>query len=192
MRTLTLLVVLLTCNLSASAAGNDTEPRTFGDPSIRTAIDARAHAVYDSADKPDAKRVFLITRDNPLSLPAATGTEATGVFVDGFVSRIVANVWTRRGKYSVEYYQGKGGLFFVYESFVFFEDAAPQGAWHNFMGLPGWEGRTYFNDDHSVGYAEFRGRGAPVSRSNGMRLNDQALRITALIQRNCGSAAPHR
>src|SRR5215470_10066693 len=154
MRTLALLAALLTCNLSVSSSSNEDEVRAFGDPSIRKAIDARAHAVYDNTNKPDVQRIFLITWDNPLSLPDAVGTEASGAFVEGgAVARVVASVWTRHGKYSAEYYQGKNGLFLVYESFVFFENTAPRGAWHNFMGLPAWEGRTYFNEDHSVGYA---------------------------------------
>ena len=186
MRTIVLLVALLTCTLAQSRSGDDAEVLKSGDPSLRKALEPRAQAVYDSASKPDAKRVSLITRDNPLSLPAAIGTEATGVFVDGNVARIVANVWTRRGRYAVEYYEGKEGLFFVYESFAFFEDTAPRDAWRNFMGLPAWERRTYFNDDHSVGYAEVRGSGAPAPGSDGKRLNDQSRRIAALLRQNAG------
>lgn len=167
---------------SQGKAEVDAEVRTFGDPSLRNALDARAHAIYESANERDARHVFLLTRDNPLSLAGATGTEAVGVFVGGIVARIVASVWTKRGKYSAEYYAGKEGLFFVYESFVFFEGMAPRGAWRNFMGLPAWERRTYFKNDHSVAFAEVRGAGAPPPGSDVARLNDQSLRITALIQ----------
>jgi hypothetical protein len=174
--------VVITSALFASAADRDPALRTFGDPSVRKAIDARAQALYQSASKPDAKRVFVITRDNPLALPAVVGTEATGVIVEGVVSRIVTNAWTKRGKYAVEFYQGSNGLFLVYETFTFFEDTAPRGAWRNFMGLPAWERRTYFNNDGNIGYAEARGEGAPRPGSDATHLRDQSARLTRLIE----------
>jgi hypothetical protein len=182
MRTLVVLTAVLSSIASLSSAGDEVQVRTFGDPSIRKAIDDRSHAIYDGVNKPGARHVSLITRDNPFSLPAATGTEATAVFIEGIVGRIVASVWTRRGKYSVEYYYGPEGLLLVYESFAYFEDVAPRGTWRNFMGLPGWERRSYFNADHIVAYAEARGGGAPPPGSDGIRLNDRSRRITSLIQ----------
>jgi hypothetical protein len=192
MRTLALLAALVASGASLPSSGNAQDQlRTYGDSSLRDAIAARAQVTYDSTDKPDAKRVHVMTRDNPLSLAGAAGTEATGVFVRDVLSRIVATVWTNRGKYSVEYYQVKDGPFFVWESFVSFEDAAPRGAWRNFMGLPAWERRTYFNDDHRIVYAEGRGRGAPLAGSDAARLNNGSRRITALIRQHAGSATPH-
>ena len=44
----------------------------------------------ESANKPDAKRLSLLTRDNPMSVPGATATEATSFPLTS-------------GKYSVEY-----------------------------------------------------------------------------------------
>ena len=67
----------------------------------------------ESANKPDAKRLSLLTWDNPMSVPAATATEATSFSLTASTARTVGIVWTHRGKYSVEYYQGKEGLFFA-------------------------------------------------------------------------------
>ena len=175
------LVAVLVAPSAARVRADDAELRTLGDPALRAAVDARTRPIYDAAARPDAKRVFLMTRANPLSLEAARGTEATGVVVEGTVGRIVASVWTKSGKYSVEYYRTSQALLFVYETFVYFEEEAPRGAWRNFMGQAAWERRTYFDDRQSVGFAEARGPNAPPPGADGPPLIDRAQRMARLL-----------
>lgn len=56
-------------------------PGAFGnDPVISPfegVIEASGWTIMESANKPDAKRLSLLTRDNPMSVPGATATEAT-------------------------------------------------------------------------------------------------------------------
>jgi hypothetical protein len=171
------------CVLScARSSASDDDVLSYGDPSLRAAVDARSRPIYEAAAKPDAKRVFLMTLANPLSLPGAQGTEATGVVVEGAFGRIVVKVWTKRGQYSVEYYRTPEALLFVYETFVYFAERAPRRAWRNFMGLPAWERRSYFDERNRIGFAEARGKDAPSPGSGGRRLIAQADRVTKLVQ----------
>jgi hypothetical protein len=185
----TLLVTALFSVTTRAQVGPGSPPplvqadvRTYGDPSLRAAVDTHSHSIYDVADKPDAKRISLMTRGNPLSFPGAEGTEATGVLVEGSVGRIVVNVWTKRGRYSVEYYRAQDTLLFVYETFAYFEERAPRHAWRNFMGLAVWERRSYFDERNRIGFAESRGADAPPPGSDGTRLIAQAERLAKLIQ----------
>jgi hypothetical protein len=84
--------------------------------------------------------------------------EVVGYSADGQLSRIVASAWTPRGKYSVEYYLRQGALIHVYETLAFFEEAAPKGAWRNFMRIPAWERRVYLNGSGGV-YVQTTGIG---------------------------------
>jgi hypothetical protein len=59
------------------------ELQTYGDPSLRTAVDARTKAIYDVASDPSSRRIFVITRGNPMCVKEAQGTEVTGTVVDG-------------------------------------------------------------------------------------------------------------
>lgn len=74
-----------------------------GDQSVRSVIEASGWTIMESANKPDAKRLSLLTRDNPMSVPGATATEATSFPLTTYTARTVGIVWTNRGKYSVEY-----------------------------------------------------------------------------------------
>jgi hypothetical protein len=169
--------------VQSTAVNDGASLQRFGDPSARALIDERAHAIYDTATQSNVEQVAVLTRNNPLSLGHATGTEATGYVIDGFIRRIVANVWTTRGRYALEYLQDPSGLVLVYESLAQFEDVAPKNAWHNFLGLPAWERRTYFDSKHTLAYAETCGVGAPGPGADASRLSDQAQRLTALLQR---------
>jgi len=172
------------CSIFASLSLYGSEPnatRTFGDASLRDSIAARCPAIYEAVNKPGTKRVFVLTRRNPMSIPGAIGAEATGEIVDGVLNRIVASASSKRGKYSVEYYLTKDGLLFVYESFAFFEDTSPRAAWRNWMGLAGWERRSYFGADHNIVYAETIG-GGPQPGSDSTRLNEQARSMIPLVQ----------
>ena len=179
--TRTVLVALTMIAAVSPRAYADGEAKRFGDPSLRTAIESRTRAIYDAANGPAAKRVFLLVPDNPLSRAGAHGTEVTGVAAGGDFIRIVASVWTERGKYSIEYYLGEGSLLHVYETFTYFERAAAPGAWRNFMGLPAWERRVYFRGD-AIGYAEATGAGAPDPGSGGPALRVQAQRLIKRLQ----------
>ena len=164
--------------------------RTFGDASARRLVDDRTRAIYDRLNSAGTKHVSIVSRANPLALTGAAGTELTGAFIEGTTGRIVATVWTTRGKYDVEFHQAQDGLLLVYETFAYFDEAAPRGAWHNFLGLPAWERRSYFSPAHSVSYAETRGKGAPAPGADGARLIDQAQLLTGMLRRRLSGALP--
>jgi hypothetical protein len=168
--------------LAARAFAAAPDARTFGDPALRPAIDARVKEIYELTAGPDIQ-VELLTRDNPLQLKGAVGTELTAAMVSGSPARIVGAVWTRRGKYSVEFYRADDKLLMVYETFSLFGDSAPADAWHNFMGLPGWERRIYFDPQGDVGYAEARGQ-APPPETAGKQLQQEAKRVVELLDRS--------
>lgn len=170
------------------ARAAEADLRTFGDPSLRPAVDARLRAIYDGAARPDSPRVSLLTGRNLLSQPHARGTEVTGVRVGALVGRIVASVWTKDGKYSVEYYRDETGLQLVYETFTYFEETAPSDAWRNFLGLAAWERRSYF-DGPRIGYAEARGRQAPAPGSDAALLRGQAEDLASLVSKRLPPAA---
>jgi len=170
----------------------DEEARTFGDASARRVVDDRTRAIYDRLNAAGTKRVSIVSRTNPLALPGAAGTELTGAFIEGTTGRILATVWTKRGKYDVEFHQAQDGLLLVYETFAYFDEAAPRGAWHNFLGLPAWERRSYFTPAHRVSYAETRGTGAPAPGADGARLINQAQLLSGMLQRRLRAIAPER
>jgi hypothetical protein len=163
-------------------AAAEAESRVFGTPSLRPTVDARTRPIYDAAAKPDSPRTFLFTSDDLLGVAEAVGTDASGVSAGPAGTRMVATVWSKRGKYLVEYYRSRGGdLLFVYETFVYFSDKAPSGAWRNFMGQAGWERRSYFHDDGTIGFAESKGRHAPAPGAGAPELREQARRLAAAL-----------
>ncbi|MFI5184661.1 MAG: hypothetical protein ACHQNV_09695 [Vicinamibacteria bacterium] len=177
------MALLLVAPLLPMAGVAEPAVRTFGDPSVRSAVESRTRAIYDAASNQESRRLFLMTRTNPLSVPDAMGTEATGVIVGPVVARMLASVWTKRGKYSVEYYRAEEGLLMVYETFAYFEEAARRDAWRNFMGLAAWERRTYFDARQAVGYAETQGMEGPAPGADGTRLREQVERLARLLQK---------
>jgi hypothetical protein len=168
----------------AGAAPTDVDERVLGDPSLRAKVEARTRSIYDGASRPEASRRFLFTTHNLLALADAVGTEASATSASTG-ERLVATVWSKAGKYSVEYYRSpEGTLLFAYETFVYFSDKAPSGAWRNFMGLPAWERRSYFDDSHSIGYSAAWGKHAPAPGVGATELGAQADRLAkALAQR---------
>lgn len=174
-------VLLATCRMTALAG--ESELQTYRDPSLRTTVDAQTKAIYDAASGPDTQRIFLITRGNPMSVKGARDTEVTGTMVEGEISRIVAAAWTEEGKYSVEFYRAEKKLLMVYETFTFFEESSPLGAWRNFMGLAAWERRAYFDSRQEIGYAEARGTQAPKPGADGKQLQERANHIEDLLQK---------
>jgi hypothetical protein len=163
--------------------------RTFGDPSLKIQVDARTRAIYEGVSKPEIPRPIIMTRRNLLTVPHALGTEIVGDAVEGAMPRIIATVWTKQGKYIVEYYRLQDELLFAAELFVYFDESAPKGAWHNFRGQPGWERRSYFNAQHIVGYSEARGEHSPSPGTGGPRLREQAQRLASLVQQRAPRAA---
>jgi hypothetical protein len=171
--------------LSQPAVAAGIDERVSGDPSLRPRVEARTRLIYDAASKSDSPRTFLLKTDNVLGVADAVGIEATGVSAGSAGARLVATVWSTQGKYAVEYYRSQEGrLLFVYETFVFFADRAPAGAWRNFMGLPAWERRSYFEDGGSIGYAVSLGKQAPAPGSGAAELHATCERLAkALGQR---------
>jgi hypothetical protein len=181
---LRLSLVIALCRQQPSPS----EVRTFGAPPSRVAVEAETHLVYDAVTKPESGHVGLYTRANPLAIPHAQGTELTADLAGGVIGRIVAYVWTPDGKYSVEYYRAHGELIMTAEGFSYFEERAPSGAWHNFLGLAAWERRSYFAHGRLV-FAESRGKQAPAPGTSGDRLLEQGGRLTALLQRRLAGRA---
>jgi hypothetical protein len=173
-------VAILALVFGGETLANEPESRTYGDPAVRTNLDAQVERIYKLATGP-GERVELLTRVNPLQLRDAFGTEATAAIIGGSAGRIVATVWTRQGKYSIEFYREGDKLLMVYETFSFFAESAPPNAWHNFMGLPAWESRIYFDANERVGYAETHGPQAPVPEIMGKQLQQQAQSLAKLL-----------
>jgi hypothetical protein len=164
------------------AAASEADERRSGDPSFRPKVEARIRSIYDAASRPDASRSFLFTTDNLLAVADGVGTEGTGVKAGSAGGRLVATIWSKQGKYSVEYYRSQEGtLLFVYETFVYFTDKAPSGAWRNFMGLPAWERRSYFDSGSAIGYAASWGKHAPAPGSGAAELREQAERLAKAL-----------
>ena len=180
--TIVTAVLLVICPMAPARAGQS-DLQTYGDPSLRTAVDVQAKKIYDVASAQVSPRIFVMTRRNPIHIGEARGTEVTGTVVEGAIGRIVATVWTRQGKYSVEFYRAGKTLLMVYETFTFFEESAPHGAWRNFMGLAAWERHVYFDSQQNIGYAEARGLRAPAPGVGGEQLQEQAQRLAQLLQR---------
>jgi hypothetical protein len=174
-----LLSFLLAQPSVAPAAADE---RASGDPLLRSKVEAQTRAIYDAGSRPEASRRFLFTTENLLLVPDGFGTEATATSGTSG-DRLVATVWSKRGKYSAEYYSSAEGLLlFVYETFVYFSDLAPPDAWHNFMGLPAWERRSYFDDNRAIGYAVSRGKHAPVPGSGAADFREQAGRLAKTLR----------
>ena len=165
------------------AAASATDERQFGDPALRPKVESRTRPIYDAGSRPETSRQFLFTTENLLAVPNAVGTEANST-AGSAGDRLVATVWSKTGKYSVEYYMSvDGGLLFVYETFVYFADAAPSDAWRNFMGLAAWERRSYFDDNQAIGYASSQGKQAPPPGSGAAELREHALSLAKALAR---------
>jgi hypothetical protein len=179
------LIAILVIMSRGEALAEDRELRAYGDPAVRSAVDSQLKRIYELANGPGVQ-VELLTRDNPLQLPDAVATELTASLAGDSANRIVGAVWTKQGKYSIEFYRAGDRLLMVYETFTFFMESAPSDTWRNFMGLAGWESRIYFGAQGEVGYAETHGRGAPAPERNGRNLQRQAERVGKLL---AGSSA---
>ena len=112
----------------------------YAQTATRAHIESKLREIYQKANAP----VFVLTRENPLSVAGAVGSEITGTRIDGRFARIVAAVWSERGKTGAEYFFDGQSLIFVFEAQEFFEDVP--GAWKNFKGISGWERRTYLHE----------------------------------------------
>jgi len=180
---LSCLVTILSLMSGGGIHAQKTELRTYGDPSVRTGVDAQLRTIYEHANGPGV-HVELLTRDNPLQLRDALGTQLSASIIDGSAGRIVGTIWTKRGVYSIEFYRVGGKLLMVYETFSFFVESAPPDAWHNFMGLPAWESRIYYDATGDVAYAESHGSQAPTPVINGKELQQEAERLDEILNRS--------
>ena len=177
------LVTILALMFGGDTLAQNSELRTYGDPSVRTGVDAQLKVIYERANGPGV-HVELLTRDNPLQLRDAVGTQLSASIIDGSAGRIVGTIWTKRGIYSIEFYRVGEKLLMVYETFSFFVESAPPDAWHNFMGLPAWESRIYYGAQGDVAYAESHGSQAPAPVINGKELQQEADRLDKILNRS--------
>jgi hypothetical protein len=163
--------------LGAGANGQEAAPqRAFGDPTLAAALGARMEALYEAAG--DWR--YVLTRRNPLELPGAAGTEVRGAYIDNRPTRVLASTWMADGVYSVEYLVGPEGLLFVFETFEYFEEDAPEGAWRNARGLAAWERRSYWRNEE-VGYSVTVGVDGPNPGADGERLRDRGMMLFTLL-----------
>jgi hypothetical protein len=103
---------------------------------------------------------------------------------------LVVTAWSKSGKYAVEYHRSpEGTLLFVYETFVYFTEKAPSGCGRNFMGLPAWERRSYFDDGHAIGYAASWGKQALPPGSGAAELRVQADGLGKALRRRRGGVS---
>ena len=151
-------------------------PNAAGDPAARTAIQAETRRIYDSAKQP----VFWIVPTDPPGLKGFRDAEITGYYAGAALVRIVAGAWDSRGKYSVEYYIASRALIHVYETFEYFEDAAPRDAWRNFKRLPGWERRIYVRNGKAA-YVE--ASGIEASGIDAARFSANLEELRAVLER---------
>ena len=127
-----------------------------GDSTSAAPIDSALRVVYARA-RPSAG---LLTRANPLHQPGAIDTEVQSFAEDGRLTRLVANVVTPYGRYSVEYFGEPGAPpRFVFETAWYYDDAAGRPASRHFWGQPSWERRTYLVNGR-VTFTETIGDGA--------------------------------
>lgn len=150
------LMVIMTLLFFPSAAQDDIQtkvsPHKIGDPALKEKIAVETRRIYDQA----GSWLFLLTRENVMNIPGAQNTDIRGGFIDGEPARIIATVMTDTGKYSAEFYLQNDALIHVYETFEYFNETAPVGAWRNFKGLAAWERRGYFNEK-VAGYMASKG-----------------------------------
>lgn len=172
-----LLILASFATTNALKAQDAGERHVAGDSTLKHVMAPQVRAIYDR----QSQWVFGLTRENIVRIEGATATEFRAAQAEGSFHRIIATVWTTQGKYAAEYYLSDDTPIYVYEAFEYFEEAAPIEAWRNFKGLPGWERRSYLNDN-AVGYIESSGR--PSFNSDAMRFQHTINRFfTALAQR---------
>ena len=160
---------------AALAQPQATTPAAEGNIAIRSRVDGELKQIYGSA----GARAFLIRRSGLPGISHARDVEVTAYRSGGELRRVVLSGWTDRGKHSSEFFYRDGALIFVYETLVFFEDAAPRDSWRNFMKMPAWERRVYLGERLDY-YAETTGSGAPPLDLAALRLRaKQAAELAA-------------
>jgi len=173
-------LILLPCSGTLAQRADET---TYGDPTLRTVADAQLQKIYERANGP-GEHVEVLTNGNPLGIRDALGTEISGSLAEGSLIRMIGSAWTRRGKYSFEFYRDGDRLLMAYATFTWFAECAPGHSWRNFMGLAAWESRVYFGTGGEVGYAETRGLQAPPPDMSGKALQQQAARLIELLDQS--------
>ena len=156
-------------------AQDPTPKQTAGDSTLKAVITPQTRAIYDQG----GTWAFALMRANPLERAGAYTTELRGTHHEGHFNRLIATAWTAEGKYNAEYYFDAETLLFVYETFEYVAEAAPEAAWRNFKGLASWERRSYF-DGPSIGYAETVGAADP--RPDAAPFIETATRLRAVLE----------
>jgi len=177
MKILAFGIFLFVATAFREAAGQTGPPdKTVGDSAAESAVLAQTRESYGK----NTAQVFLMTSNNVLGLDSPLGTELQGQLVGSDLVRVVATAFTKQGKYAAEYYMRNGNLLFVYETFEYFQERAPAGAWHNFKHIAAWERRSYFRNG-SVAYGASRGKGAPEPGAHAKDLQVHAHHLAQLL-----------
>ena len=162
--------------VSAVHAGQAAETRQWGDTARAGAIAAATRRIDDEAG--DWRSI--VTRDTVPGLPTADSAEVRMATIRGRPARIVAQVSTQAGRYSVEFYLTGGMLLLAYETLEYAEARAPPDAWRNAAGNAAWERRTWFLGGAIVA-ARTTGREGPSPGEDGDRLARLARSLAALF-----------
>jgi hypothetical protein len=155
--------------------------KTFGKSEAKRAVDDVVKPIYEKA----GPWTHTLEKRNDAELSGADGSEINGSLIEGRFARLYVGAWTKSGKYAAEYYLQRGQVAFVYETFEYFESAAPRGEWRNFKGLAAWERRTYV-DNGVVVYAESKGLTAPDLLTTPDELQRKATSYVARLEAKRG------
>jgi hypothetical protein len=153
------------------------ELQVFGDTSVKREITLQTQDIHGRST--DWVNVF--TGRNLTDIAGAWATELRGARMGEEFGRVIVTAWNDYGRYTAEYYVRDSALLHVYETFEYFEGAAPGLVWRNFKGIPAWERRTYFTGSE-VTYAEARGGWGPQPGEDGEVLRAAARRLTRILE----------
>ena len=172
------LFVLSVLGATVLAQKNE-QRKSFGDANQKEKIQVKTSAIF----KLGGDWLFALTRKDLLGLNTLEGTELEGAYSEGHFIRIIGMALAEKGKYTVKYYFEKDALLLAYETFEYYSETAPVGAWRNSKGLAAWERRSYFRNARVV-YAETHGRSASKAGTGERTLTNTANRLLSVMKKH--------
>jgi len=173
-----MLFVLSVLGATVLAQKNE-QRKSFGDANQKEKIQVKTSAIF----KLGGDWLFALTRRDLLGLNTLEGTELEGAYSEGHFIRIIGMALAEKGKYTVEYYFEKDALLLAYETFEYYSEAAPVGAWRNSKRLAAWERRSYFHGVR-IGFAETRGKNAPNAGTGARTLINTSNRLLGALKKH--------
>ncbi|HEX5170626.1 MAG TPA: hypothetical protein VFW11_15725 [Cyclobacteriaceae bacterium] len=142
MRCLLFIAVIITAYFYGYGQEN-----IFGDTALISDIQAKCSSLYNTQDKTD----FFVTKKK-FYKHQVSGTNIVAYSKKGNLFRIVVNTYVRDGQLSGEYFYWENSLIMIYETLEYYAESSPEGQVKNFMGIPFWETRFYFDDSKIVAH----------------------------------------